>query len=95
MDTEVSNSANKHKKPDNAFSEIVSKPVSVCGRCSKRCTSKGLSSKAIQCDFCGFWVHAACKGLNKEQFRLLNQLSQSVHNVVYYYNLNQCTAWHK
>ena len=95
MDSEASSSAKKRKKPEHISPEIVSKPANVCGHCSKRCTSKGPSSEAIQCDLCGFWVHAACEGLNKDQFRLLNQLSQSVDNVAYFCNLNQCTARHK
>ena len=95
MDSEASSSAKKRKKPEHVSPEIVSKPANVCGHCSKRCISKGPSSEAIQCDLCGLWVHAACEGLNKDQFRLLNQLSQSVDNVVYFCNLNQCIARHK
>ena len=95
MDIEASSTAKKRRKPDHISPEVVSKPVNVCGHCSKKCTSKGLTSEAIMCDLCGSWVHAACEGLTREQFKVFNQLSNSVENIVYYCNLNQCLVRYK
>ena len=90
MDIEASSTEKKRRKLDHISPEVVGKPVNVCGHCSKKCTSKGLTNEAIMCDLCGSWVHAACEGLTREQFKVFNQLSNSVENIVYYCNFNQC-----
>jgi len=58
-----------------------SKKVNVC---NKRCT---LRSEAIQCDLCQSWVHASCEALNKEEYEMHTQLTDSVENVVYFCKL--------
>ena len=45
MDIEVSSSAKKCKKPEHVSPEIFSKPVSVCGHCSKSVHQKALLAK--------------------------------------------------
>ena len=74
---------------------LESKSVIVCGHCKKKCTTKEPLSEAIQCDMCYSWVHAACEGLKKEQYRQLTQLTNSADNIVYYCSLNHCAPLNK
>ena len=52
-------------------------------------------SEAIQCNMCYSWVHAACEGLKKEQYKQLTQLTNSIDNIVYYCSLNRCAPLNK
>ena len=67
--------ASKRKRPNTISPDtatlLESKRVDVCGHCKKKCTTKGSLSEAIQCDMCYSWVHAACEGLKKEQYKHL------------------------
>jgi len=63
--------------------------VEMCGYCGKECTS---ACEPLQCDLCSFWVHAACEGLEKEQYKSLKELSSSLNNVLYYCQLNNCVT---
>ena len=47
---------------ENSLSKVLNMPGDICKHCNKRCTSKGKSSEAIQCDICFVWVHAAFEG---------------------------------
>ena len=57
----------KHRKPDieespDKLSQLLDKPVDVCGYCKKKCTAK---CEALQCDLCAAWLHVSCEGLKK------------------------------
>ena len=83
----------KRKKPDTDGSpdkseQILSKALDVCGKCNKRCTSKG---ESIQCDLCGNWAHANCENITRDQYKIIKTLS-SLHNLVYYCNTHDCTS---
>ena len=82
----------KRRKPDtdespDKLSQLLDKPVDICGYCKKKCTAK---CEALQCDLCAAWLHASCEGLTKDQYKLLNQLASSTHNIVYYCSYNHC-----
>jgi len=68
----------------------VKLPGETCGHFMKRCSSKGKSSDAIQCEICYRWVHASCEGINKEKYKLLNQVASEIPNLVYCCKYNQC-----
>lgn len=72
-----------------------SKTIDICGHCNKKCTAKGPQSEAIQCDMCYSWVHVACEGLKKEQYKQITQLTISTNNLAYYCSLNQCASLNK
>ena len=76
----------KRKQPDDSPDEL-SKNVDICRHCNKKCTKK---SEAVQCDLCYLWLHTSCEGLNKEQCKLLTQLTSTVENVMYYCKFNKC-----
>ena len=79
----------KHED-ENSPSKALNMPGDICKHCNKRCTSKGKSSEAIQCDICFVWVHAACEGFTKEQFKTFSDLSKSFPNIAYCCKLNGC-----
>jgi len=66
---------------------ILSKPLDVCGKCGKKCTST--KGESIKCDLCGMWAHATCEGISREQFKAVKTLS-SLSNFVYYCRVNDC-----
>jgi len=68
---------------------ILGKPLDVCGKCSKKCTST--KGESIQCDLCGMWAHATCEGISKEQFKAIKSLS-SLSNIVYYCQVHDCSS---
>ena len=70
----------KRRRLDDSPDEL-SKNADICRHCNKKCTKK---SEAVQCDLCYSWLHASCEGLNKEQYKLLTQLTSTVENVMYY-----------
>ena len=80
----------RKRKDDNSPSKALNMPGYICKHCNKRCTSKGKSSEAIQCDICFVWVHAACEGFTKEQFKTFSDLSKSFPNIAYCWKLNGC-----
>ena len=81
----------KRKREDeNSPSKALNMPGDICKHCNKRCTSKGKSSEAIQCDICFVWVHAACEGFTKEQFKAFSDLFKSFPNIAYCCKLNGC-----
>ena len=51
-------------------------PGDICKHCSKKCTLKGKSSEAVQCDVCFVWVHASCEGFTKDQYKAFSDLSK-------------------
>ena len=67
----------------------MSKDVDLCGHCHKKCSP---SSEALQCDLCSTWVHATCEGLTKKQYGLINQLTKSIDNIMFYCRLNNCVT---
>ena len=82
----LDNNTSKRKRPDDS-PEDLSKSVDVCRHCNKKCTKR---SEAVQCDLCYSWLHASCEGLNKDQYKLLTQLTSTVDNVMYYCKFNKC-----
>ena len=81
----------KRKKPDNSpdkTEEILSKPMDLCGKCNKKCTTKG---ESIQCDLCGLWAHASCEDISKDQYKAIKTLS-ALDNIVYYCRNNDCSS---
>jgi len=62
----------------------------VCKHCNKRCTNRGKSSEAIECEICHSWVHASFEGISKENYKLLNQVMSVIPNIVYCCKLHQC-----
>ena len=75
--------------PDKSAT-ILSKPLDVCGKCSKKCTSAP-KGESIQCDLCGMWAHVTCEGITREQFKAIKTLS-SLSNFVYYCQANDCIS---
>ena len=90
----MSTTANPKKRPYSEVSPdksalILNKPLDVCGKCNKKCTSgKG---ESIQCDLCGVWAHANCEGVSRDQFKAIKSLS-SLRNFVYYCQVNDCAS---
>ena len=77
MSPEV-NQAKKHQVgilPDAFIHSLLGE---ICPHCKKECT---LESKALQCDFCGIWVHAECEGISSELYDNFNHVLSSVNNV--------------
>jgi len=66
-----------------------------CGYCNKKCTTRGKTSEAIQCDLCCVWVHAHCEDISRDQYKNLNQLLSDISNVAYYCKLNHCFSHQK
>ena len=90
--TSTPGGSQKRRKPDtegspDKLTQLLDTPVNLCGHCKKKCTAK---SEALQCDLCASWLHASCEGITREDYKLLNQLSSSTQNIVYYCNLNHC-----
>ena len=82
----------KRKQPDDspdAKSYVLNKDVDSCQHCGKKCTAV---CDAIQCDLRGSWVHAICKGIDKEHYKLLTQVTNLVPNVMYYCQVNNCIS---
>ena len=75
---------------DNTPPKALSMPGDICNHCKKKCTTKGKGSEAAQCDICFSWVHTACEGLSKEQYKLLAEVTKSIPNLVYCCKLNGC-----
>ena len=91
----MSTSGKPKKRPYSDVSpaksaQILSKPLDVCGKCNKKCTSapKGESN---QCDLCGMWAHATCECISHEQFKAVQSLS-SLSNFVHYCQVNDCAS---
>ena len=81
----------KRKKPDDSpdkTDEILNKAMDLCGKCNKKCTTKG---ESIQCDLCGLWVHASCEDISKDQYKAIKTLS-ALDNIVYYCRNNDCRS---
>ena len=68
-------------------------PGDICKHYNKRYTSKGKSSKAIQCDICFVWVHAACEGFTKDHFKTFSNFSKPFPNIAYCCKVNGCFTW--
>ena len=80
--------SSKRKKPDTDGSpdkseQILSKPLDICGKCNKKCSSEG---ESIQCELCGLWAHASCENVTREQYKAIKSLS-TLNNLVYYCTL--------
>ena len=90
----MSTSGNPKKRPYSDVSpdksaQILSKPLDVCGKCNKKCTSA--KGESIQCDLCGMWAHTTCECISREQFKAVKSLS-SLSNFVYYCQVNDCAS---
>jgi len=82
--------ASQDSSPTESQSKLVKWPGETCGDCMKRCTSKGKTNNAIQCEICYRWVHASCEGISKEKYKLLNQVASEISNLVYCCKHKQC-----
>ena len=82
--------ASQDTSPSESQSKLVKLPGDTCSYCMKRCTSKGKSSDAIQCEICYRWVHGSCEGIPKEKYNLFNQVVGEIPNLVYCCKYNQC-----
>ena len=80
----------KRKRNDDTPPKAMTAPGDICGHCNKRCTTKGKSSEAIQCDVCFEWVHAQCEGLSKDQYKIFAQLTATFPNIAYCCKLHGC-----
>ena len=83
--------ASKRKKIDTESSPdktelILTKPLNNCGKCGKKCLSKGEST---QCDLCGTWAHANYENITRDQYKAITSLS-SLNNLVYYCHSHDC-----
>lgn len=85
--------AKKHQGGDQA--QPPNLPGDLCGYCNKKCTTRGKTSEAIQCDFCCVWVHAHCEEVSRDQYKNLNQLFSDIPNIAYYCKLNHCYSRQK
>jgi len=92
---QVSTQVKRHK-PDSDDSPMKSMLSNlsgdICGHCKKQCTETGEQGQAIQCDFCGVWVHAVCDGISKGQYESLVSLTSDVENIAYFCKPNSCQA---
>ena len=75
---------------DNTPPKALSMPGDMCNHCKKKCTTKGKGSEVAQCDICFSWVHTACEGLSKEQYKLLVEVTKSIPNLIYCCKSNGC-----
>ena len=57
--------------------------------CSEVCNAE---NKAVQCDLCGIWVHAECKGIPSECYDNFYSLFSKIHNISYYCEVNLCNS---
>ena len=80
----------KRRREDGSPPKALTMPGETCKHCNKKCTSKGKSSEAIQCDICYVWVHASCESFSKEQYKTFSDLSKSFPNLAYCCKLNGC-----
>ena len=67
-------------------------PISkeVCGYCNKKCTKSGKNSECLLCDYCERWYHARCEGMTSDVFKSFSNLCNSIPNMSYYCEFNQC-----
>ena len=107
MTTTSTSGQSKRKKPSSKESPdklyyTLSKSVDTCGKCNKKCTSRGDAIQCdlcgmwvhavcvIQCDLCGMWVHAVCEGITREKYKAIKSLA--LENLVYYCQINNCLS---
>ena len=91
----MSTSGNPKKRPYSDVSpdksaQILSKPLDVCDKCNKKCTSAP-KGESIQSDLCGMLAHATCECISREQFKAIKSLA-SLSNFVYYCQVNDCAS---
>ena len=77
----ITTSAQPKRRCDGSPPSAMNVPGDLCGHCGKKCTMKGKSSEAIQCDVCFEWVHATCEGFSREQYKVFNQLVTAFSNI--------------
>jgi len=77
-------------RDDDSPPAAMNVPGDICGHYKNKCTLKGKTSEAIQCDVCFEWVHAACEGLSKDQYKVFNQLDTAFPNITYCCKLHGC-----
>ena len=80
----------RRREEDNIPTKALNMPGDICNHCKKKCTVKGKCREAAQCDICFSWVHTACEGLSKEQYKLFVEVTKSIPNLVYCCKLNSC-----
>ena len=83
--------ASKRKNIDTESSPdkselILTKPLNSCGKCSKKCLSKG---EYIQYDLSGTRAHVICDNITHDQYKAITSLS-SFNNLVYYCHSHDC-----
>ena len=74
----------RKREDDNSPSKALNMPGDICKHCNKRCTSKGKSSEAIQCDIVLYGYMPLAKALrrsNLKHFQIFLSHFQILHTV--------------
>ena len=88
--TETTGNLKRRREDDSSPPKVLTMPGDICKHCNKKCTLKGKSSEAVQCDICFVWVHASCEGFTKDQCKAFSDLSKFFPNIAYCCKLNGC-----
>ena len=88
--TETTGNSKRKREDDSSPPKVLTMPGDICKHCNKKCTLKGKSSEAVQCDVCFVWVHASCEGFTKDQYKAFSDLSKFFPNIAYCCKLNGC-----
>ena len=97
--TSVENSDNDDDGQTNPLLGTTSQQVAsiikqrandVCGHCMKKCTKSGKGSHALQCDYCNYWFHRECEGMDKETYESFSKLAEVLPNINYYCVFSRC-----
>jgi len=78
--TDVQPRGTKRNRPNDspdAKCHLLSKKLEMCDHCSKEFTA---SCEVLQCDLCASLVHAACEGVDKEDFQLESTINFRAHD---------------
>ena len=81
--TSRSQNVNRQRQSDDRAKDV-------CGHCLKKCTNAGRGSMALECDYCKFWFHAECEGLEDATYKNLVKLAEVVPNLNYYCVFGRC-----
>ena len=75
---------------DKGVKARAKRDYDVCGHCMKKVTSSGKSSQAFECDYCTFWVHASCEGMDESTYKKMAEGANLVSNINYYCKFGMC-----
>ena len=88
--TETTGNPKRRREENSSPPKVLTMPGDICKHCNKKCTLKGKSSEAVQCDVCFVWVHASCEGFSKDQYKTFTELSKFFPNIAYCCKFNGC-----